>query len=49
MKIRVIFFTLFIGVFTQNELEIGEEIQRWEDYKVRRTSERELTGLDGFS
>lgn len=35
MKVQLIFFAFFVQVFTQSDLEIGEEIQKWEDYKVR--------------
>lgn len=35
MKVLLIFVAFFAGVFSQSDLEIEEEIQRWEDYKVR--------------
>lgn len=35
MKAKLIFIAFLVEVFTQNGLEIGEEIQKWEEYKVR--------------
>jgi hypothetical protein len=35
MKVQLVFFAFLAVIFAQSDVEIDEEIQRWEDYKVR--------------
>lgn len=35
MKVFIAFLVLFVTVLANKDVEVEEEIQKWEDYKVR--------------
>lgn len=48
MKVLLILFTIFVGVLSQENADFYEELQRWEEYKVRRRIPENSFALNFF-